>query len=80
MSDFDEWIEARDKALRELDVEVMIATGCSRQAALPALHRVRYETTTMPDELRHESRAWLEANGYSRMKGLPWPPAGELER
>ena len=44
------------------------------EARLVAMHKARYEITSMPAELRHESRAWLEKFGYHRYQQLPWPP------
>jgi hypothetical protein len=63
------------EAKAEFDAEMTEA-----EAALPMLHKLRYELTGVPDELRHESRAWLESQGFGRYKNFPWPPKGELER
>lgn len=50
------------------------------QAILPVLHKARYESVYVSDEARNASRDWLQANGHQRMRGMPWPPKGELER
>jgi len=47
---------------------------------LASIHKARYECTGIPDKYRHESRAWLEQQGLTRYRGMPWPPAGELEK
>lgn len=48
-------------------------------ARLIAMHRARYELPEIDPQLRHESRAWLEARGYSRHADFgPWPPKGKL--
>jgi hypothetical protein len=70
-------------ALIELDmnyVREMVPEMTNDAARLVCLHKARYEHTGVPAEYRHASRAWLEQNGFSRYKQLPWPPAGELPR
>lgn len=64
----------------ECDVKRMmeIVPFTSEEAALVAIHKARYEVVGIADELRHESRRWLEANGFFRIKQLPWPPEGVL--
>lgn len=47
---------------------------------LTAMHKARYEVPDIPDELRHESREWLESRGHDRLSGIPWPPKGKLPR
>ena len=47
---------------------------------LIAMHKARYECTTIPDAWRHESRAWLEARGYGRRGNAPFPAPGVLEK
>lgn len=48
------------------------------QIRLCAMHKARYELTTMPADARHASRDWLERNGYKRLNGADWPPDGML--
>lgn len=76
--EFKNWIDRRDAAMRTLDTEYVIAQGCPPRAALMALHKARYECTSMEPELRHASRKWLQDNGCHRMHNEPWPPEGEL--
>jgi hypothetical protein len=52
----------------------------SEAVLLASVHKARYECTAIPDVYRHESRAWLESRGLTRYRGMPWPPAGELEQ
>jgi hypothetical protein len=47
-------------------------------ALLAGMHKVRYNIVTIPEALRHESAAWLRANGFSDIKGLPLLPPGQL--
>lgn len=72
--------EERIRITKELDhvAAKQLFPMMSDEAILPMLHRVRYETTAIEDELRHESRKWLETQGFSRMRGMPWPPMGVL--
>ena len=49
-----------------------------KMVALAAMHKARFEITTMPDNLRHASRVWLTRHGYTRLRELPWPPEGAL--
>jgi hypothetical protein len=76
--DMQPWIDARDAALRALDVNWAIDRGCSPEAAEAAMHKARYECLAIEPELRHASREWLETHGSTRMRGAPWPPIGEL--
>jgi len=41
------------------------------------MHKARYETTSIPRELRHASGAWLRERSYGRVCG-PLLPEGEL--
>jgi len=73
--------DVRNLALIELDMEYarMVLPGLSSdEVRLAAMHKARYEILSMPPELRHESRAWLEKFGFTRWRQIPWPPAGEL--
>lgn len=71
----------RDRALVDLDlgwVRKMLPNLPDDEAGLAALHKARYEVPTMPDELRHASREWLESRGMKRGVDAPWPPQGVL--
>ena len=74
----DELLEKRNIALRNLDIAYVTAMGCAPEFALNALHKARFECTAIEPNLRHASRAWLEANGLGRYMGREWPPKGEL--
>jgi len=71
---FHEWKTERNRILRELDIT---ASGIPADMALISLHKARYECTCIEPELRHESRKWLQANGYKRLMG-EFLPEGEL--
>lgn len=73
----------RNRIMRELDIGyarlvMPEVENLSDDVLLAGLHKIRYEATDMPTELREESRAWLIANMYDRLNGEPWPPTGEL--
>ena len=81
------YLKRRDKALTELDIdfarEMIRASG--REITndtddfwLTVLHQARYEATTVPKQLRHISRAWLEERNRTRMFGQEWPLNGDL--
>lgn len=80
-----EWRAARNRVLRDLDVEeakLMLGPAAERagdEVILMSLHKGRYDCVDMPDELRHESAAWLRERGYSGAFG-PLLPPGELPR
>lgn len=78
---FEDWISGRDKAVATLDMEYarkMMPGAASDEVRLCAMHKARYEMKRIAPELRHESRAWLEKNGYKRFMDLPWPTEGGL--
>ena len=80
--DFKREHERLRQALINLDMEFARSElpECSSDLSrLAAMHKARYEFTTISAELRHESRAWLEKFGFHRYKNLPWPPEGMLE-
>jgi len=75
----------RDHILVTEDVDGFIAkmlkeTGVVMEplVALGAIHKARYEVTTIDAALRHASREWLESHGLGRLMGLPWPEKGTL--
>lgn len=74
-------MEQRNAALASLDMDYarrMLPNAENDMVRLMAMHKARYETTTMPRELRHESGEWLRSRGYRRIGGLPLLPEGEL--
>lgn len=77
-------LEARNKALRELDVEycrnAIGKPDASEHLLLMVLHKGRYECTVIEDSYRNESRAWLASHGYGRMGGTKLLPEGELPK
>jgi hypothetical protein len=80
-AEFKAWKEARNKMLREMDVEAArnaMGPQASDELVLLTLHKVRYECTDIEDSYRHESAAWLRDRGYERMTGTPLLPEGAL--
>lgn len=81
MNEFEQEMRERDVALAALDMDYarrLMPDVSSDEVRIIAMHKARYETTTMARELRHESGAWLRAHGYGRFGGLPLLPEGEL--
>ena len=75
------FLKERDEALRTLDMDYArrLMPGASNdEVRLLALHKVRYEATSIEPELRHDSRAWMEKHGYKRFNDLPWSTDGSL--
>lgn len=73
------------RALNTLDVVWGIAQlpphirrFASTQQLLVGMHKARYEHSGCDAKLRHESRQWLEARGFRRIDGKPWPEPGML--
>lgn len=67
----------RDRALRSKSIGRLREIGGvnrSDEVLEISLHKARYETMALTPEERIESRRWLESRGYSRWKGIPWPP------
>lgn len=81
-------LTARDAALQANNLERFVelhrklggGAFSSQGAALCAFHKTRYEVVSIPAALREESRVWLQARGFGRFRGLPWPIDGELEQ
>lgn len=70
-----------DKALVEMDIEWArrkMPYAINDTVRLCAMHKARYEITTINNSLRKASRDWLEKRHYSRYGGLPWPPDDQL--
>jgi len=81
MSEIDDVMRERAAALVALDLDYarrLMPDASSDEVRLAAMHKARYETTTIARELRHASGAWLRENGYLRFGGLPLLPEGEL--
>ena len=79
--ELDEYLEARNKALIEMDfdsVRNMLGIHATDHMCELVLHKSRYECTTIPAEFRHASGAWLRERGYRRMTGSPLLPEGQL--
>ncbi len=80
-ADFKAWKEARNKALRDLDMDYarnQMGRPASDEMVLLSLHKARYECTAIEDSYRHDSGKWLRERGYGRMTGTPLLPEGEL--
>lgn len=70
----------RNRILAELDVDAALSwvPGLSREGILAGMHKARYECPDIAPELRHASGEWLRCMGFSRLRGLPLLPLGEL--
>lgn len=81
--DLETFLRERNEILRTLDIKrarEKDTRGVSDEVILIGLHKARYEVTTMPPELRYESRKWLEERGYGRIAKLPFPADGSLPK
>lgn len=68
----EKFVARRNKALTELDIKWVrrqLPGLSSDEVALITLHKTRYEATGISDELRHQSRRWLQENGFGRYDG-----------
>jgi hypothetical protein len=80
-ADFQAWKEARNEALRTLDLDYarnQMGRPASDEMLLLSLHKARYECTGIEPEYRHESARWLRERGYGRLTGTPLLDDGEL--
>jgi hypothetical protein len=71
----------RNKALSNLDMEWArrnMQGASSDHVRLLAMHKARYECTSIAAELRHLSAKWLRDRGYLRMYRMELLPEGEL--
>lgn len=71
----------RDAALMNLNMDYarrLMPGASSDEVRLAAMHKARYEATSIPREFRHASGGWLREHGYLRYGGLPLLPEGEL--
>ena len=76
-----QFLAERDKALIDLDMDWARRTMpdvSDDLVRLMALHKARYEVTTLPAELRHTSGQWLRERGLSRFDGTDLLPEGML--
>lgn len=76
----DDYVAERDKALTNLDIDWMnenLSTNTTDEVLLCAAHKARYKCLGIADNLRHESRRWLQERGYSRLMG-DFLPADQL--
>ncbi len=67
LSNLERWRLRRNLALAELDLEwARVATKghLTNDGLLAALHRARFDCVDIPEELRLESAAWLQAQGF----------------
>lgn len=67
LSNVERWRQRRNLALAELDLEwARVATRghLTDVGLLAALHRARFDCIDMPEALRLESAAWLQAQGF----------------
>lgn len=73
-------IAERDRMLIELDLlaAAKIMPDTSDDVRIVAMHKARYECTSIDDPSRHKSGEWLRERGYGRMYGMELLPKGEL--
>jgi hypothetical protein len=76
------WREARNNALRFMDIEWARQQfpGASDALLTLSMHKARYDCTDIPDELRHRSAEWLRAGSFGDGQGNPLLPPGQLRR
>lgn len=73
-----EWVVGILTRMDPAELAQIMPTCSSDEIRVAAAHKARYESTSVPAELRHASRSYLEAHGLSRLHYLPWPPPGQL--
>ena len=76
-----QFLAERDKALIDLDMDWARRTMpdvSDDLVRLMALHKARYEVTTLSAELRHTSGQWLRERGLHRFDGTDLLPEGML--
>lgn len=76
--DFQQWREKRNQMLINLDVESAELTDKPWIVAMATLHKARYECTDTSDDLRQESRKWLEKHDMKRFGGFEFSEDGSL--
>lgn len=78
-----ELLEERNEALRTLDRNYVkkYYKGSRKDSdhfLLSILHKSRFECIAIDDQLRLESKEWLQKNGFKRIFGLEFPQGNEL--
>jgi hypothetical protein len=77
----EQYLTERDQAASIMDLEWARQNGMagmSDESIRIAMHKMRYELTSIDPELRHESAKWLRDRNYGRMTGGALLPEGEL--
>lgn len=72
-----------NEALINLDVQLarkINPTALDDKTIFVALHKARYEKTDINAKLRHNSRKWLQKNGFHRLDGVEFLPDDELPK
>ncbi len=79
------YVRARDRALRDMDVDAMLALHRKhnpgarpppdRTITLAGMHKARIQVLDMPEDLKEQSRLWLVAHGFSTGMGTSAPNA-----
>ena len=80
-SDLRQLLDERDRALIEMDMNYlrrMLPAASNDEVRIMSAHKARYECTTLPNEVRHASRAWLAERGLKRVDLSDLLPEGEL--
>lgn len=77
----EQYVAEHDKALINLDMDWARRTmpdASDDIVRLMAMHKARYEATTIPAELRHASGQWLRERNLKRFGGSDLLPEGVL--
>ena len=69
MSELDEFLAERNRALKTLDIKWARKNSSlgDDETLLCALHKARYECLSIDKDLRAASGVWLRERGYKRM-------------
>lgn len=80
LEDFDLLKVRRHEAMRTLDLTYAraVVPNTHDEILLVALHKARYETPEIEEDLRHASGDWLREHDYTRINGRPILPKGRL--
>jgi hypothetical protein len=80
--DLKEFLQERDRILRELDVhgarKMLLNPDANVDMVMLALHKARYNCTSIERPLRLLSKRWLAAGGYGGLAGQDLLPNDEL--
>jgi len=82
MEDIAEFVRKRNEALVALDMDWArdrMPGSTTDEIRLMAMHKARYECTGIADDLRHDSRKWLQERGFQRLVD-DFLPGEELPR